>query len=134
MTSWIWISDLLLYVIHDRQIVDYGGLPGIRDENAILSALAKPQQHANYGTPDLAELSADYLVGLAKNHGFNDANKRTAWATARTFLLLNGYSLAKNGLEAVTMVEDVASSQMSLGEVTIWYRARIQKLLKQTGV
>jgi death-on-curing protein len=130
VTNWLWISDRLLYVMHDRQVVDYGGLPGIRDENAILSALAKPQHHANYGSPDLAELSADYLVGLAKNYGFNDGNKRTAWVAARTFLLLNGSMLAQNGLEAVVLVESVASSQMNHEEVARWYRARIQKIVR----
>jgi death-on-curing protein len=42
MTHWIWISARLLDRIHERQIAEFGGLAGTRDENAIESALAKP--------------------------------------------------------------------------------------------
>jgi death on curing protein len=127
MTDWTWISADLLHLIHDEQIAEHGGLPGVRDENGLLSALARPQQLANYGEPDLAELAASYLFGLAKNHGYSDGNKRAAWAVARTFLLLNGYGVVTNGIDAVRMVEAVAASEFNESEVADWFRARLQK-------
>lgn len=127
MTDWTWISAELLHLIHDEQIAEHGGLPGVRDKNGLLSALARPQQLANYGKPDLAELAASYLFGLAKNHGYSDGNKRAAWAAARTFLLLNRYAVVTNGIDAVRMVEAVAASEFSESEVADWFRARLQK-------
>ena len=35
--------------------------------------------------PEVAELAADYGFGLAKNHPFNDANKRTALISMHLF-------------------------------------------------
>ncbi|MEI9905637.1 MAG: type II toxin-antitoxin system death-on-curing family toxin [Asticcacaulis sp.] len=59
----------------------------------LTSALARPQNLAAYGNPDVAALAAAYAYGLAKNHGFVDGNKRTAWIAARLFLADNGYRL-----------------------------------------
>mgnify|MGYP001126727305 CR=1 FL=1 len=39
-------------------------------------------------------LAAMYLVGIAKAHAFNDANKRTAFQAASIFLMMNGYELS----------------------------------------
>jgi death-on-curing protein len=80
------------------------------------SALARPLNLAAYGDPDAAGPAAAYAYGLAKNHGFADGNKRTAWVAARLFLADNGYALQVNGAEAVQMVEALAE----------WFRARIR--------
>ena len=65
----------------------------VRDLSLLLSALARPQNLAAYGNPDIADLAASYAVGIARNHAFLDGNKRTAWVVAETFLLKNGYKL-----------------------------------------
>ena len=52
------------------------GCRGIRDQSAIDSALARPQNLAAYGEPDAADLAAAYAFGPVKNHGFVDGNKR----------------------------------------------------------
>ncbi|MBS7785347.1 type II toxin-antitoxin system death-on-curing family toxin [Providencia stuartii] len=38
---------------------------------------------------DLFTIASAYLVGIAKAHAFNDANKRTAFQAACVFLLMN---------------------------------------------
>lgn len=43
--------------------------------------------------PSLVEKAAAYLFLLARNHAFVDGNKRTAFACANTFLLVNGARL-----------------------------------------
>ncbi|HTN67760.1 MAG TPA: Fic family protein, partial [Burkholderiaceae bacterium] len=74
--------------MHESQLARHGGLDGLRDKNAVESALARPLQLELYGDPkpDAADLAAAYAFGVAHNHGFSDGNKRTAWVVARVFL------------------------------------------------
>jgi hypothetical protein len=71
-----WINLRVIKAFHDRQINEHGGLPGLRDEGLLLSALSRPENAYHYSDPkpDIAELAAAYGFGLAKNHPFNDAN------------------------------------------------------------
>lgn len=80
MTEPIWINLRVIKAFHDRQINEHGGLPGLGDEELFLSALSRPENAYHYSDrkPDVAELAAAYGLGLAKNHPFNDANKRNA--------------------------------------------------------
>ena len=62
-----------------QQINLHGGLPGLRGEGLILSALSRAKNSYHYSDrkPDLADLAPVYGLGLSTNHLFNDANKRT---------------------------------------------------------
>lgn len=89
---------------HELALSDSGGLPGIRDRNALESAVHAPQQAFDYGGAGLEELAAVYLFAIAKNHAFNDANKRTAYLACLIFLKLNGVDLGSpNTLEIATL-------------------------------
>lgn len=79
--------------MHAEQLRRHGGAFGLRDENALESALGRPENKAAYGDPTTAELAAAYAFGLARNHAFVDGNKRTAIVAAATFLAINGYRL-----------------------------------------
>jgi death-on-curing protein len=125
MTAWRWVRADVLFAIHDRQIAEHGGLDGIRDLGAVESALARPQNHANYGEPDAAALAAAYAFGLARNHGFSDGNKRTAWIAARLFLADNGFDLTFDPADAVRTVEAVAAGSMPEGDLAEWFRQRM---------
>jgi len=125
VTEWHWLGAALIHAIHDRQLAEHGGLPGVRDRGAIESALARPQNLAAYGAPDVAALAAAYAYGLARNHGFVDGNKRTAWVAARLFLVDNGYRLRFDPADAVRTVEALASGSLSEAELAIWFRDRL---------
>ncbi len=58
--------------------------------------------------PDAAALAASYAYGLARNHGFSDGNKRTAWVLARLFLIDDGHQLLLDAAEAAWTVKAVA--------------------------
>ena len=45
MTEPIWINSRLIKAFHDRLINEYGGLPGLRDEGLLLSALSKAREY-----------------------------------------------------------------------------------------
>ncbi|MFC6487574.1 type II toxin-antitoxin system death-on-curing family toxin [Nitratireductor sp. GCM10026969] len=91
--SWEFLSRFVVEAMHDEQLRRHGGARGVRDVNALESALARPENKAAYGEPDEFTLAAAYAFGLARNHAFVDGNKRTAIVAAATFLLLNGYRM-----------------------------------------
>ncbi len=125
MSSWRWLGADVILAIHDRQIAEHGGLDGVRDMGAVLSALARPQNPAAYGAVDLADLAAAYAFGLARNHGFTDGNKRVAWIAARLFLADNGATLRFEPLDAIRAMEAVAGGLLAEAELAQWIRARI---------
>ena len=125
MTQWKWVSRQVIEAVHERQIAEHGGGIGLRDENALESALARPVNLSLYGEPDAAELAASLAFGLAKNHPFVDGNKRSAWVGARLFLRLNGVALTFDKAEATVMVQRLAAGELGEAEVAQWFRARV---------
>lgn len=86
-----WIDESEVLAMHAQQIERYGGMHGIRDASLILAALARPRHRWTYQPDaDVFDLAAAYLVGLCRQQGFLDGNKRTALATALVFLAVNG--------------------------------------------
>ena len=130
MTEPIWINLRVIKAFHDRQIKEHGGLPGVRDDGLLLSALSRPENAYHYSNPkpDIAELAAAYAFGLAKNHPFNDANKRTALIAMRLFLKLNRYNLSAAPDEKYRTIIQVAASEVSKVELAQWVRANLTTL------
>ena len=121
---WHWVDTNAVFAIHDFQIAEHGGSDGVRDRGAIESALRRPANLAHYGAPDTADLAASYAFGLARNHGFVDGNKRTAWVAARLFLADNGQGIDFDRSDAVRLMEGVAAGEISETELAAWFRAR----------
>lgn len=111
--------------LHDEQLRAWGGGEGVRDEGLFESAMARPQNLAAYGRPDVADLAASYGFGLAKNHPFVDGNKRTALVVCETFLNDNGYTLTANDVEVAVIFEDLAAGEVSEEELAQWFRENI---------
>ena len=109
--------------VHDRLIESYGGVPGLRDENAFLSAIARPENLAAYEeSMDVPALAASLPWAILRNHPFTDGNKRTALAALAIFLERNGWRLACTEAEETAMVLRAASSAISETEWTAWVR------------
>lgn len=116
-----WLTRKIVDAIHDDQLQQHGGLSGIRDEGAIESALAKPKHLQTYEEdPDLARLAAAYGVGLARNHGYQDGNKRTAFMAMYVFLRLNGYRIDAEEAIVIDLMRDVATGDCDEAELTVW--------------
>ena len=124
--GWRWIGSNVVLAIHDRQLAEHGGAEGVHDKGAIVSALSRAVNRAAYGSPDAAELAAAYIFGLAKNHGFVDGNKRTAWVTGRLFLADNGQSLEFTDFDAIQLMEGVAAGNIEEPAIAEWIRARVR--------
>ena len=129
MSEPTWVNLRAIKAFHDRQINEHGGLPGLRDEGLLLSALSKPENayHCSDPKPDAAELAAACGFGFAKNYPFNDANKRTALIAMRLFLRLNGYDLAASPEDKYKMIIRVAASNISENELAQWVRKHWKK-------
>lgn len=76
--------------IHEASLHAFGGANGIRDENALESALAQPLQEHYYREADLYAIAAAYAYHIAENQPYIDGNKRTGLLCALNFLEQNG--------------------------------------------
>lgn len=119
-----WLRADVLIAAHRRQLAEHGGLDGMRDEGAFLSALDKPRNLFAYGQPepDLYALAAAYGFGLARNHPFADGNKRTALIAMRLFLKVNGAEFSASSEEKYRMIVALAAGDLLESEVADWLR------------
>jgi death on curing protein len=114
--------------LHAEQLRLHGGAAGIRDQGMLESALARSRQKETYGGPDLFELAAAYLFGIAKNHPFVDGNKRTAFAAADLFLYFNGFSIEADQQDVIQLVLMVAASEIDEAGAAAFFRDHVVKL------
>ena len=118
-----WLSRIVVDAIHNDQIKEHGGLPGIRDENALESALARPQQKWSYQDRiDVPVLAAAYGFGLVKNHPYRDGNKRIGFLAMVTFLEVNGYDFSASDADVVAEIIALADGTVSEEALADWLR------------
>ena len=119
-----WVSALVAEAVHFDLLRSHGGMPCVRDQAVLESALARGRQRLSYEPgSDLASLAAAIGYGLARNHPFNDGNKRVAFVVMVVFLGLNGLDLEVPETEVVTVVSDLAAGGLSEDELAEWLRA-----------
>lgn len=121
MTEPKWISRSIATAIHDEAIYEFGGLAGVRDPGLLESALDRPRNLLAYEPQSsIFELAAVLCVGIAKNHPFNDGNKRTALLATRAFLYLNGQELEPTQADEVTTLVAVAEGSLDELRLAEW--------------
>jgi death-on-curing protein len=116
----IWLSLELVISIHDEQLRQFGGPPGIRDQGLLEAALGRPLNKYAYGSTDLGELAAAYGFGLARNHAFVDGNKRIAFLAMVTFLGLNDVDFVVPEANAVAMMLALAAGEVDEEGLARW--------------
>ena len=72
--------------IHENQIDTFGGVHGVRDVNALESAIASARNVYHYGGGDIFEIAAAYGWHLAESQAYFDGNKRTGVQVLLVFL------------------------------------------------
>lgn len=94
------MSEQQIVRIHNEQIRLFGGSPGLLDGGLLSSAVMQPQNACFYGDKRSPfDLAAEYAFSLAKNHAFQDGNKRTRAAAAIAFLEVNGWLVEEHFTE-----------------------------------
>lgn len=115
--------------MHNDQLREHGGLSGVRDENVLESALARPQQKWHYaGHTDMPVLAAAYGFGLVKNHPYRDGNKRIGFLAIVTFLGMNGHVFDATDADVVAEILALADGRVSEAELTEWVLNHCTKL------
>ncbi len=118
-----WLTRTVVDAIHNDQLREHGGLPGVRDENVLESALARPQQKwHNSDRTDLAMLAAAYAFGFVQNHPYLDGNKRIGFLAMVTFLGVNGHDFSATEADVVTMILALADGGTSEEAIADWIR------------
>lgn len=117
-----WLTRDAIEIIHQEQLDEHGGLAGLKDENALESALARPMNKAAYGEEDVHVLAAAYLYGFVKNHPFSDGNKRTGYLAAFAFLYINGWLIEAEQAEVIEFVLEVAAGEIDEDGATRFLR------------
>jgi death on curing protein len=120
--KWEFLTRPAVEAMHAEQLRRHGGAYGIRDGNALESALAGPENKAAHGDPGLEELAAAYAFGIAGNHAFVDGNKRTAIVAAGTSLLLNGSQLTADDGTLYTFVMNLAAGEIDEAGAAAFFR------------
>jgi death on curing protein len=112
--------------IHDQELIEAGGISGIRDMGMLESAAGAPQ--ASFGghfLMNIFEMATTYVNSIALNHPFLDGNKRTAAASALTFLYLNGYDLDENYEEELAdKIIELVIKKIDKNHLTQYFQTR----------
>jgi death on curing protein len=124
---WVWLQKAVVLAIHEDQLTEHGGGVGVRDAGLLESALARPENPAAYGKPDVADLAAAYGYGISRNHAFIDGNKRTGFVAVELFLELNGHELAASDADCVMTMLAVASGDITETKFAAWLREHVVK-------
>ena len=123
-----YLSLTEVLIIYRRIIAQTSGSLGIRDFNALESALAQPR--ATYGGEDLYPTVVDKAssclgFSLIQNHPFIDGDKRIGHAAMETFLILNGFEIDAAVDEQEQVILTIASGNMKRDDFAVWLRAHV---------
>jgi death on curing protein len=126
-----WVDRLVVEAVQVDLIREHGGMPGLRDEDALESALARPRQRRGYEPEaSLTDLAAAYGYGIARSHPFCDGNKRIAFVTMAVFLGLNGLEIEAPETEVVTAMVALAAKDLDEPGLAAWLRSKIKPVAK----
>lgn len=107
---------------HDAAL-RFGGRDGISSLHLIQSAIARP--YSGYHR-SISQKAAALLHSVVGNHGFVDANKRTAWLLVEVLIDRSGYLLdIPDDARIDDFVVAVASGEVDLPGIQRWFAARL---------
>jgi death-on-curing protein len=116
-----WLNKQIVLAIHNQQIVEHGGSPGLLNPGLLESSLASPLNIYNYEeNPSVFDLAAAYGFSLVKNHAFFDGNKRVAFMSMFVFLKINGFLLEAPEEEATLLMLNLTHSKESQQSLAQW--------------
>ena len=122
-----WLTREECLALHDMMLSQYGGIAGLRDENLLESALARPQHLFACGKPTMTDLAAAYAAGIVKNHPFLDGNKRTGFILGAGFLERNGYEFQATEADAALRTLALAAGELSAAGYAEWMKANSKR-------
>ncbi|HXT12972.1 MAG TPA: type II toxin-antitoxin system death-on-curing family toxin [Candidatus Angelobacter sp.] len=115
----------ILY-LHDESLARFGGSAGIRDRGLVESAAGAAQNSFWYGHGGLFEIAAAYAFHIAESQAFIDGNKRTAAASAISFLRKNGLPFPKDDGSVYAAMIEIAEKRLDKSGLA----ARLRRLVE----
>jgi death-on-curing protein len=115
------LAEVLYF--HKDSIEQYGGSVGVRDEESLLAAIARPWQ-ASFGQehfPSPFEKAATLMESIIRRHPFVDGNKRTATASASYLLSTFGYEVEAEQQELEDFAVSVAEDAVEFEDIVLWF-------------
>lgn len=112
---------------HHDQIIEHGGLPGLRDESGLEAALARPRNKWLYEKVAMPALVAAYGFAIARSHPFNDGNKRAALLAMMVFAERNGWSIKASDPEIVETILSLAEGRLSEANLERWVASKLKR-------
>ncbi len=125
--DWLAPDDIIQL---NELVVEYTEEPHlVRDVGLLESAVYRPQQHyAFQDERDTVTLAVILLVGIARNHPFEQGNKRTAFEAAAIFLDQNGFTLeAPDTVEFATLMIEMIERKISDQQFEDIYRSYVRR-------
>ena len=126
MSEPIFLSVAQVERLHEKSIQRFGGSLGVRDRGLFESAIAQPRHTYYYGDGDLFDIAAAYAFHIAQAQACFDGNKRTAIASAFSFLELNGISTDFDSTALYQAMIDIAERRMDKDQLARLLRSLCQ--------
>jgi death on curing protein len=120
VSEWRWLTIDIILAVHDEQLAEHGGRPGIRDLGLLESALARPVNRAAYAAATAFDLAAAYAFGIVRDHPFLDGNKRVAFLAAALFLLEHGWEITATDEAILTEMLSLAEGGVEEDAFASW--------------
>lgn len=111
-------------VLHDYQIIRFGGSHGLISLPLLESALTRPKTNISgmemYAS--VFEKAAVLAFSIIKNHPFLDGNKRTGLHAALTFIELNGFNVKMSSKVLVKLGLDIANNVLDISDAVALFK------------
>src|SRR3974390_2283432 len=106
------LSRAEVLYLHDESLRRYGGSEGIREPGLVDSALGAALNDFWYGRGAFFEIAAASAFHIANSQAFVDGNKRTAAASAISFLRKNGIRFPKDDGSVYCAMIEIAEKRL----------------------
>lgn len=105
------VEDLIEF--NRAEVAETGENFALLNRGLLESAVMVPQNLYHYGhEEDVLALACSLMVAVARNHPFEQGNKRTAFDAGMMLLELNGYRLVDDIIEVALALEMVVDRTM----------------------
>lgn len=131
-----WLTEEEVIIIHDQILkMDPIGVPGICADGSrsVDSVVNRIRTRYHYGEidEDVLLIAANYGMAIAMGHAFNDANKRTAFTSMHSFLVMNGFVLEMNKDEILDLMESAVEKGHDSSHVADLLYQHLNKLTEK---
>ena len=128
----------MISISHTEQIQTiliqrFGGTEGIRDKNALHSALSRPRQSFDGKElyPGPIEKAAALIESILSNRPFVDGNKRTGYVLMRLLLNHRGYDINASQDDKYNFVVNIAAGKFNFNDIVIWLESFTNQIPSQ---